>query len=249
LGAVGPGGAGKASKSGTRWLIAGGGAAAAAIVAVVVVVIVTVGGNNPNPTPPPPPSPPPTVAPAALKSLLLTGSEIDSILGTTNLEPSDIYNAMSTDPLPISIQDCAGAHSNALNAVYAGSGYSTVADQLFSIKEPDFIWAEQSAVLFPSADQARAFLSTSADKWKRCAGHTATVTLNDGGQSRWTFNDVTEEDSQISQLSTQEAAGGKACQHVIRVVSNVVIEAQTCHDHVTDEANRMAEQMAAKAPT
>ena len=50
LGAVGPGGAGKASKSRTKWLIAGGGVAAAVIAAVVVMVIVTVSGDNPKPT-------------------------------------------------------------------------------------------------------------------------------------------------------------------------------------------------------
>ena len=37
-------------------------------------------------------------------------------------------------------------------------------------------WVNQAVVLFPSADKAKAFLQTSADKWKNCAGKTVTVT-------------------------------------------------------------------------
>ena len=49
--------------------------------------------------------------------------------------------------------------------------------------------------------------------------------------------------------STISGMGGYACQHVIRAVSNVIIEAAVCHDHVTDEADRIAEKMAANVPT
>jgi hypothetical protein len=35
---------------------------------------------------------------------------------------------------------------------------------------------------------------------------------------------------------------------VRRAVSNVVIEAAVCHDHVADEANRIAENIAANVP-
>jgi serine/threonine-protein kinase len=215
---------------------------------VVVVVIVAVSGNNPGPTPTPP-SPPPTVEPAALNSVLLTPHEIESIVGATKLESSDIYHRMANDPVAISNPDCAGAQYNALRGVYEGSGYSTVADQVLSMKEPEFIYVDQSAVLFPTADQARTFLRTSADTWKRCAGQTLTTTSDDGTKNNWTFDDVTENDSQIAQGASQEGMRGYGCQHVIQVVSNVIIEAQACTDRITDEATRIAEQMAAKVPT
>jgi hypothetical protein len=52
----------------------------------------------------------------------------------------------------------------------------------------------------------------------------------------------------VAQGATADAADGYACRHVIRAVSNVVIEAAACHDHVADEANRIAENMAANVP-
>ena len=60
--------------------------------------------------------------------------------------------------------------------------------------------------------------------------------------------ELTHSDSQVAQGATAEAADGYACRHVIRAVSNVVIEAAACHDHVADEANRIAENMAANVP-
>jgi PknH-like extracellular domain len=59
---------------------------------------------------------------------------------------------------------------------------------------------------------------------------------------------ATQSDSQVAQGATAEAADGYACRHAIRAVSNVVIEAAACHDHVADEANRIAENMAADVP-
>jgi hypothetical protein len=245
FGAVGPGGAGEAGKSRTKWLIAGGGVAAAVIIAVVVVVIVAVSGNNPGTTPTPP-SPPPTVEPAALNSVLLTPHEIESIVGATKLTSTEVMDHMDDFSLTMSNPDCSGILGTAIKSVYAGSGYTYVRDQAFTLEDPLFFIA-QTAVLFPSVDHARKFISTSVDKWKRCGGQTVSVATEDG-EVRWTVAELAESDSQIAQLATKEAAGGYACQHVVRVVSNVVIEAAACHDDISDEANRIAEKMAANVP-
>jgi serine/threonine kinase PknH len=239
--------AGKPRPSRTKWIIAGGGVVAA-IVAVVVVVVVVAGGNGSGPgsgqTSTPPPTP--MVTSARLVSILLTADEVDSIMGTSKIVAGDVKSQMDEKPQPMSNANCAGAYSNALKAVYEGSGYTGVSDQILTIKQPNQVFVEQTAVAFPSVDQAHAFLTTSTNKWKGCAGQTVTITFSDG-DSRWTFGDVTAGNSQIAQLVTQEAGSGWACQHVLRVVSNAVIEANTCHDHITDEASRMADQMAAKA--
>ena len=188
MGATGHNGTAKTPKSRTKWLIAGG-AAAAALIAVIVIAAVII---TPTPTPPPPPPPPPPVDPEALNSLLLTPDEIDAIMGTTNLKPGEIFTAMTTEPPSISDPACVGAQFNAVESVYQGSGYSTVADQPLSGDQPVYTYVNQTAVLFPSAAQAGAFLSTSADAWKRCAGQTLTVTMADGKTYNWTFDDVTK---------------------------------------------------------
>ena len=90
----------------------------------------------------------------------------------------------------------------------------------------------------------------SADAWKNCAGENVTVTTEDGTKFNWSFDQVKEDGDkrQISQMSNQEGMAGYGCEHVIRVVSNALIETRACSDRVTDEAGRMAEEMAAKAP-
>lgn len=248
---AGPGRPGKTSKSGTKWLIVGGAAVAAVIAIVVLVAAIAVGGNGSHPTPTPS-SPVPTVAPSALNSLLLTAREIDSIMGTTNIEAGTIRDEMTSDAPSISNPDCAGAQYTGLKVVYEGTGYSAVADQILTSgqsTDDKYAWVGQTAVAFPSADQAGSFLKTSADNWKKCAGQTVTVTNSTGEKFNWTYDDVSDTDSHIGQLQTQEGMRGYACQHVMRTVSNVIVEAQACQDHVTDQAARIADQMAGKAPT
>lgn len=222
----------------TRWLLVGSGAGALIAAAIVAVIVINAG----DPAPPPPP--PPTVEPAALNSLLLTPDEMDSIVGTTNLKPGEVYNKMVADPPVMSDANCVGAQYNAVLSVYAGSGYSSVVDQALTSEEPKYTYVNQTIVLFPSGDQARAFLTASAETWKDCANRTLTVTASDGATYNWTFGDVTESDGRISQVVKQEGMAGYGCQHVLHVGSNAIFEVQACRDNVSDDADRIAQQMA-----
>ncbi|KRE25489.1 hypothetical protein ASG82_18180 [Mycobacterium sp. Soil538] len=236
---------GGARKSGSRakWLIIGGGAVAVIAALVVVVVLVM-----PGPEPPPPPPPP--VAPASVNTLLLTTNEAEGIMGVSNLEPSKVFDQMTESATLISNTACAGAQFNAVKSVYDGSGYSAVADQVFKAEEPQYVWVNQTVVLYPSADQAGKFLRQSADAWRNCAGESVTVTTDDGTTYNWSFDQVKDDsDNQVSQLTSQEGMAGYGCDHAMRAVSNAVIETRACSDQITDEAGRMAEAMAAKVQT
>jgi hypothetical protein len=239
--AAGPGRGGRASKSRNKWLIAGG-AVAAVIIAVVAVVVVTVSGDDTNPTPPSPP----TVDSAGLDSILLPDSDIHSIVGRSDLSATGVINHMDDTARAMSNPECVGIRGTAIASVYAGSGYTDVRDQAFTRDDPS-IFIAQTAVLFPSADLAAKFLNTSAEKASHCVGETVSVSTENGDVS-WTVGELTRNDSQVVQGATQEGAGGYACQHVIRAVSNVIIETAACHDNVTDEATRIAEKMAANVP-
>ena len=69
-----------------------------------------------------------------------------------------------------------------------------------------------------------------------------TVTFTDNVGNA-TLGDVTESDSQIEQVITEEAA---VCQHVLRTVSNAIVEVYACNKDISDEASRIAAEMAAK---
>lgn len=236
------GSSGGLSGSGVKWLIIGG--SVLAVVAVVAVIVLYISGREPTPQPT---SPPPTVAPASVNTLLLTTNEVESIMGGANLEPGEVFDQMSGTSLELSNQNCAGAQINALQSVYQGSGFSAVADQVLTAETPEYIFVNQSVVLYPSADQAEKFLRRSADSWQSCAGENITVTREDGTEFNWTFDQVVDDgDKVISQRGNQEGMAGYGCEHVMRVVSNAVIETRVCSSGITDEADRMANEMAAK---
>jgi hypothetical protein len=161
-----------------------------------------------------------------------------------------VYEQLQTEEPTVSDTGCTGALFSAIKSVYQGSGYSAVVDQAVwhgESTDRDYTWMSQTAVTFPSADQANAFRGTSKDAWEGCDGKTVTVTQDVDHNYNWTLGSVTEGDSQISQMQTQEGMSGYACQHVLRTVSNVVIETVACNDRITDEADRMAGLIADKA--
>jgi hypothetical protein len=244
-----PGGRPGAAKSRKPWLIAGG--VAAVLVIVAVVAVIALSGNGDTPTAAGPTSsttPTRTIEPQALTSLLLTATEVRSIMDATNLESGEVYEVLTTSVPTVSDAACAGAQYNALESVYKGSGYSAVVDQVFSAQEPEFIYVNQTAVLFPSPSQAQALLDSSENGWRGCVGKTVTITNEDASQYNWSYGEVTRDDDRIEQRATQEGMGNYGCQHVIQVLDNVILETQACSDRATDEAVQMAEMMADKAP-
>ncbi len=237
-------------RSSRKWLIAAG-IALICVVAAVVAVVLAKGGSGPSPTPAQPPAPAPTVTPTQLGSVLLSADEITAVMGATEMTGSQVYTTMTNGSITISDEDCMGAAYTAQASVYNGSGWSAVSDQ--TLKQPraerpsdNSAWVDQTAVTFPSDDQARAFLENSAENWKGCADKTVTVT-GSSSESNWTFGDLTRDGDTISQLSTQEGASGWACQHTLTAFSNAVFEAIACSDQIGDEATRITEQMVAKA--
>jgi serine/threonine kinase PknH len=235
-----------------KWWVAAGIALICVIAAVVAVVLAKVGpGPDTTPAQPTAPTPLPTVAPAQVKAVLLSADEITELMGATEMTGSQVYTTMGSGSITISDESCMGAAYTAQESVYNGSGWSAVSDQ--TLKQPraerptdNSAWVDQTAVTFPSDDQARAFLENSADKWNGCAGKTVTVT-GTNSESTWTFGDLTRDGDTIAQLSTQEGASGWACQHTLTAFSNAVFEAIACSDQIGDEATRITERMVAKA--
>jgi len=236
----------KARRSSKRnWIIAAGVALSCVVAAVVALVVTHDRGSQPTP------ASAPAVAPADLDSILLGATQITTVMGASNMEPSAIVKDM-TDPNTVpSDPDCLGADQAAAAPVYTGSGWSAVSAQTLTELRPDeptatLFWVDQAAVSFPSDHQARAFLNKSADRWKGCSGK---VMQETGGndQTAWTFGDLSRNGDTIAQLSTQEAGGGWACQHVLTAASNAVVEVVACGEHVGDNAERIAAQMIAKA--
>ena len=245
-------------RSRTRWIIGGCVAALALVITAVVVAVVGLGRGpaattrtSPRSSPPTAPSAAPTLAPNAtlapdrLDAILLHPVDINTVMGVSSMQPqAPIGHATGSNQATVSNPDCLGAFYPGQNVVYEGSGYTAISvQQLSEPGDVHYHLAAQAAASFPSADQALAFLKTSAGKWGACAGQTITQTAQ-GQDSRWTFGNLIGDVPALAQLRTLEGGNGQACQHVLRALVNVVIEVAACGPRINNQANQLADKMA-----
>jgi serine/threonine kinase PknH len=236
---------GRASRR--RLLIAGGAGLAVVVAIAVVAMLVT---HRPSPTPSPKPTIPAAAPSAAaptpsvdLNSILLGPTDINTVMGVSNMQPTNQAEQMGVPPGTLSNPDCLGALAAIQGSVYQGSGYTAVRGQALNAEEPPhFVY--EAAVSFPSAEQALGFVRTSADKWQACVGQLLTVTTPNK-IFHWNFANPTGAPPKITQVHTQ-LHGGRTCQHALSAVSNIVIDVVACGAQIADEGSRIADQMAAK---
>jgi serine/threonine protein kinase len=218
------------------------------IAAVAVVLVVAVGGVGIwlITRPPPPPPPPDPIAPERLSALLLDPSDINSVMGSSSMKPGKPIASMDTSPVTLSVPGCQGALYTSQDPVYAGSGYTGVSGLVSSEPGDNYDhWVNQAVVLFPSADKAKSFLQTAADKWKNCAGKTVTVT-NKGKTYRWTFAQIDGNPPMVSVLDSQEGADGWECQRAMGVANNVIIDVNACGYHISNQGGQITDKIVAK---
>jgi serine/threonine kinase PknH len=221
------------------------------IAAVAVVLVLVVGGvgiwliTRPSTTP----AAPDPIPPVRLSALLVSAADINSIMGSSNMQPGKPIVAMETSSASLSVPSCQGALYTNQDPVYAGTGYTGVS-ALASAEPGDNNdhWVSQAAVAFPSADKAKAFLQTSADNWKACAGQTVTVSTKNHTY-RWTFAQPQGGPPKIVLMETQEGADGWECQRAMGVANNVIAEANACGYHITDQGGQITDKIIAKVNT
>ncbi|AKN16504.1 Ser/Thr protein kinase [Mycobacterium haemophilum DSM 44634] len=218
-----------------------------AAVAVVLVVIVGAVGIwivvRPNPKPTLAPAPHPIPA-ERLSDLLLSPSEIDSIMDSSTMEPGKPITSMDASPVTLSQPACQGALYTSQDPVYAGTGYIGVSGLVSSEPGDNYDhWVNQAVVLFPSADKAKAFLETSAHNWKGCSGKTITVT-NKNKTYRWTFAQINGHPPKITVVDTQEGADGWECQRAMGVANNVIVDVNACGYHIdSDQGGQITDKI------
>ena len=247
---------GKPPNSTRRWLIVGGGVVAAVLAVVIVLFASGVfKGNSASPTAATTTTAPP-VAPDKLGSLLLSVGQINSIMKSSSIQGYDVSNSLTATSDKVANEPCLGALYSAQPAVYTGSGYTATSDQImkaFATDKSIQDYVQQTAVAYPSAESAQAFFKKSADAWKACSGQPAAITTTNSDNAierdTWNFQDLKSDGTTITQVVTQEAAGGWGCQHAMRAVSNVIVEVMACNYSISNEASDMAAKMAANAAT
>ncbi|MDT5193802.1 MAG: hypothetical protein QOH20_556 [Mycobacterium sp.] len=178
-----------------------------------------------------------------LDDVLLSIDEINSILGSTNIEVVDQTEQMSDNSHAVSDPDCLGVIFGAEEKVYDGSDWTAVRDQVSREPGDDKDhWVQQTVVLYPAAVDAKKFFDDSKSTWEQCGGFS--VAVDDSESSYiWEVDDVGAKDDLLTQVTTQQDSGGWECQHALSLVSNVTVETWACAFGIKDQAVEMAQEM------
>lgn len=218
------------------------------IAAVAVVLVVIASGVGiwlvVRPKPEPPQAAP--LGPERLSGLLLSPADINGVMVSSSMQPGKPITATDSSAVTVSAPDCQGALYTTQDPVYAGSGYSAVSGLVSSEAGDNYDhWVNQAVVLFPSADRAKTFVQTSAEKWKGCAAKTVTVT-NKNKTYRWTFAQLQGSPPKVTLMDTQEGADGWECQRALSVANNVVVDINACGYHISDQGGQIADKIVGK---
>lgn len=244
----------------------------AAIIAAVGLVLAGCGGGHgglassstaTSATPPPPP-----VAPAALANLLLTPAEVDGVLGTTGtaatpIEHTDDEAANQQWPGGYTFPaECLYAVGPAQTPVYANSGYTALrGDKDIAPSPPGSDDTSQQVTqvvaAFPSAAEANAFFSASAQRWPACANRQIDTPAGaDIPPMNWKVAAVSNANATLSVAvtlvlnldpNTTGSAVTNSCQRALTVRNNVAIDVIGCRKSPGDLAANVANQVGGKA--
>jgi PknH-like extracellular domain len=187
----------------------------------------------------------PPVAEAALDGVLLTPEQVNTVMGATEMTVTKTHVSMSDDSATMEPKECLAIDGSAQAKVYADSGYTALRDQTLQEGDNFTHYVEQAVVFFPSAKQARAFFTASAQQWPACHQYTHTQT-----NSQWAVGPVSNANATLSATATQQNANapGWACGRALAIRNNVVIDVNTCSANPADSAINIANQIAAKVP-
>ncbi len=227
-----------APKSRRRWVFAG---IAGVVIAVVAAVVLKAALTHPAPDP--------------LEAILLSDSEINSVMGASDMKTVERGNqAMKqSSTINVSAQDCMGALYPGLTNTYQDSGELGLAWK--TLQKPGGLpragesknqFVDQDIAAFaPNTDQPFSFVAKAAGQWKSCTGKTATVTYADHRKYTWTINSPSGDAPKILLTYTQVSDPGYTCQRALSTVSNYVVDVKACGYNITDQANRIVDEITA----
>jgi hypothetical protein len=205
----------------------------------------------------------PPVAETALEGLLLSPADIGTAMGVTGMatqQKTDATSDDSTKKWPNGWTwptECLYAFAPAEGPVYLGSGFTAVRAQFDTApsKGPNdgpAPAATQAVVLFHSSDEARAFFTTSSQRWPACANRQFTTPGDaDNPDAVWHVAPLSTANGILSTTITMTMTGPGlnvhgSCQRALTVRNNVVIDTCTCSDNPGDTAVTVANQIAAR---
>jgi serine/threonine kinase PknH len=193
----------------------------------------------------------PPVVETALQGLLLGPDQLDTATGTSGMTVTGTLTTLPDGSNQVPDKACVPLEGAGQATVYAGSGFTAVSGQR-AADPPHAHLVEQIVVLFPSAETARAFFTTSVQRWPACANRQHDETTPTGQTEAHTVGPVSNTNGTLSATVTGVLArNGRsgACERALTVANNVAIDIAACGENPSGAAVNIADQIAAKVPT
>lgn len=183
----------------------------------------------------------PPLEESALDGLLLGNSELSKI---ADVELESLYSAeeMNANADLVSDLDCLGAVYPGEDAVYDGTDWTAIRDELLveAGDSENSRLVEQTLVLFDTADQAVEFFEASKAKWRECA-QVKDIEVEDGP---WVPEEVQDVDERTISLKAKVSGTlDGICGHAMGVVSNLIVEGFSCDVDDRDDAKTITAQL------
>ena len=157
------------------------------IAGLTIVLVLVVGGVgiwlSTRPKPPPPSS---NQSPEErLSALLLSSSDIDSVMGSSRMQPGRPITGMDTSSVTISAPGLPRSALRRAAPAYSGTGYTGVSGLASSEPGDDSTLGQhRPSWHFRPPTRPRRSCRLRRDKWKACAGKTVTVTNKRASHTR-----------------------------------------------------------------
>lgn len=185
------------------------------------------------------------VPPERLGAVLLSPQQVSGLTHAPGLQPDPVEHDMADPTYTLSRPECMSALHAVVGPAYQGSGWTAMSVQYLAEAGTSIDHeVRQAAVTFTSAGEADDFVASSLTKWKSCVGQTVEVRTAEGVARRVTFGNLAGVIPSISLFSTVDAPPDWVCQRAVRARSNVVIDVGVCGRGITDDASRIAHEMA-----
>jgi serine/threonine protein kinase len=180
------------------------------------------------------------IPPSAIDTLLPDAMEVSRISGAGALKVKSATDQLSDNASLVTPSRCVGVIFGDESAVYAGTSFTGIRDQILQAEASSYDSAaptlvEQTVIAFATPDQANATVTTSQRQWQDCArGLVSYRVPNTNNEVGWSFNfgEVQLRDNvlTVSMAGINRESGNSACQQVLGARANIVVGVRSCND-------------------
>ncbi|SPM33666.1 sensor domain-containing protein [Mycobacterium rhizamassiliense] len=187
---------------------------------------------------------------AALDHLLLPPEQLSALLNTGEFVMKHAGSKMGDSQT--TADDCVATFRATWGPVYQGSGWTAVRAQYLADRDGSKFKVWQGVVTFPLPLDAEAFYRKQVAAWHTCDNRRVEERFVDEAPSPDDFfkmGSASDHDGMLSMTHTEENSQTEwTCERALTARNNVIVDVESCTDRRADQAEVVANAIAAKVP-